>query len=298
MSRSPATDGTETDTTPRRERTGGNTFLGDVAVNFKRWAIKATRNRFFLVGTLVQPIIFFVLFTQVFGQVATQSLGSAAGGSGVNYETFLLPAIAMQVSLATAAGSGIGLVNDIENGMFEKTLVSPMSRTAVFVGKSAAEIMLIVIEIGLILGLGVLMGARIETGLAGAVGVALVGIVFSVWFTGYSNVLAVLTRDQESTILAANMLQFPLLFVSSAFLPLEAMPGWIQTIAAFNPVTYGADAARALVLSQDVSQVFEVTAFGGMWNTIVPAVAILVVVDVLLGGLAVFMLQRASRAAV
>ncbi len=297
MSRSTANEATPADETPRRERMGGNTFLGDVAVNFKRWAIKATRNRFFLVGTLVQPIIFFVLFTQVFGGVASQSLAEGSA-PGVDYVSFLLPAIAMQVSLATAAGSGIGLVNDIENGMFEKTLVSPMSRTAVFLGKTAAEVLLIVVEIGLILGLGVLMGARIETGIAGAVGVMLVGIVFSVWFTGYSNVLAVVTRDQESTILGANMLQFPLLFVSSAFLPLSAMPGWIQTIAAFNPVTYGADAARALVLGRDVLQVFEVTAFGGMWNTIVPALAVLLVVDVIFGGLAVFMLNRASRAAV
>lgn len=287
---------TDGDATPRRERTGGNTFVGDVVVNARRWGIKATRNRFFLVGTLVQPIVFFVLFTQVFGQVATGALDAGAGS--LNYETFLLPAIAMQVSLATAAGSGIGLVNDVESGMFEKVLVSPMSRTAVFVGKSAAEVVLIVIQILLILGLGVLLGANIQTGVAGAVGVALVGILFSVWFTAYSNVLAVVTRDQESTILGANLLQFPLLFVSSAFLPLDAMPGWIQTIAAFNPVTYGADAARALVLGRDVMKVIDVTAFGGMWDTIVPAVAVLIVVDVVLGALAVTMLRRASRAAV
>lgn len=204
----------------------------------------------------------------------------------------------MQVSLASAAGSGIGLVNDVENGMFEKVLVSPMSRTAVFLGKSAAEIVLIVVQILLILGLGTLLGASIATGLAGAVGVVLVGIVFSLWFTAYSNLVAVLTRDQESTILGANLLQFPLLFVSSAFLPLDVMPGWIQTIAAVNPVTYGADAARAFVLGRDVLQVFEFTAFSGRWNTVVPAVAILLVVDVLLGAVAIYMLHRASRAAV
>lgn len=280
----------------RRPTGGGNSFLGDFRVNAKRWLVKATRNRFFLVGTLVQPIVFFVLFTQVFGGIATQAISD--GGSSISYETFLLPAIAMQVALASAAGSGIGLVNDVENGMFEKVLVSPMSRTAIFLGKSAAEIALIVIQIMLILGLGLLVGARIETGLIGALGVALVGIVFALWFTAYSNIVAVLTRDQESTILGANLLQFPLLFVSSAFLPIEVLPGWIQTIAAVNPVTYGADAARAIVLDQDVMQVLEVTGFGGIWNTIVPAVAVLLAVDVLLGGVAVYMLHRASKAAV
>lgn len=287
--------GSETDS--HRVHRQRNSFAGDVLVNFKRWALKARRNPFVLVGTLIQPVIFFVLFTQIFGGVATRAIGSASG-AGISYETYLVPAIAIQVSLVAAASSGIGLVNDIENGMFEKVLASPMSRTAVFLGKSAAEILLIVVQISLVLVLGLLMGARIETGIAGAVSVALVGILFSVWFTGFSNVVAVLTRDQESTIIGANLLQFPLLFVSSAFLPLEQLPGWIQTIAAFNPVTYGVDAARALVLGRDVLQVFEVTAFGGLWNTVVPAVAILLAIDLVFGGIAVFVLQRASRAAV
>lgn len=276
---------------PRRDR---NSFLGDLLVNLKRWAIKSVRNRFFLVGTLLQPLVFFVLFTQVFGAIATQAIG----GGSISYETFLLPAIAMQVSLASAASSGIGLVNDVENGMFEKVLVSPMSRTAVFLGKSAAEILFIVLQISLILVLGVLLGARIETGLLGAVGVAIVGIVFSVWFTAYSNIVAVLTRDQETTILASNLLMFPLLFVSSAFLPLSALPDWIRTIAAVNPVTYGADAARAIVLGRDVMEVFEVTAFGGLWDTVVPAIAVLLAIDVVLGGAAIYMIHRASRAEV
>lgn len=276
---------------PRRDR---NSFLGDLLVNLKRWAIKSVRNRFFLVGTLLQPLVFFVLFTQVFGAIATEAIG----GGGISYETFLLPAIAMQVSLASAASSGIGLVNDVENGMFEKVLVSPMSRTAVFLGKSAAEVLFIVLQISLILVLGVVLGARIETGLLGAVGVGIVGIVFSVWFTAYSNIVAVLTRDQETTILASNLLMFPLLFVSSAFLPLSALPGWIRTIAAVNPVTYGADAARAIVLGRDVMEVFEVTAFGGLWDTVVPAIAVLIAIDVVLGGLAIYMIHRASKAEV
>lgn len=280
------------DVVPHQSAHSGTTFLNDVVVNARRWALKAVRNRFFLVGTLVQPVVFFVLFTQIFGGVATEAIQTEGGST--NYETFLMPAIAIQVALATGAGSGIGLVSDMETGMFEKVLVSPMSRTAVFLGKSAAEIGLVVVQILLIVGVGWLFGARIETGIPGIFGVVLVGILFSIWFTAYSNVFAVLTRDQESTILAANLLQFPLLFVSSAFIPLETMPGWIQTIAALNPVTYGVDAARALVLGEDVLQPFSVTAFGGMWNTIVPSVAILLGINLVFGAIAVYTLHRAS----
>jgi ABC-2 type transport system permease protein len=275
--------------------TGGrskNTFAGDLWVNFKRWNLKAVRNPFVLVVSLVQPIIFLVLFTEVFGNVAGGAVNQ--GLPGIDYETYLVPAIAIQVALAAAITSGVGLVNDIENGMFEKVLVTPMNRTAVFVGKTAAEVFRIAVQIAIILGLGVALGADIVTGPAGAVGIVAVGILFSLWFVAFSNALAILTRDQESTIIGANLLQFPLLFLSSAFLPLAALPDWIQTFARFNPVTYGVDAARSLMVDRDVMTVIEVSWFGGTLDGVVPGLAVLIALDVVLGGVAVYLLSRAS----
>ncbi|WP_225333817.1 ABC transporter permease [Halomicrobium urmianum] len=275
---------------------GGNSYLADVWTNYRRWTLKAVRNPFVITGSLLQPIIFFVLFTQVFGGIATQALES--NGAAISYETYLVPAIAVQVSLAAAASSGIGLVNDIEEGMFDKVLVTPMRRSAVFLGKSLAEITRIAAQIVIILVLGALLGARYQTGLAGMLGIVAVGVVFSLWFTAFSNIVALVTRDQESTIIGANILQFPLLFVSSAFLPLDALPGWIQVVARFNPITYGVDAARALTLDRDVLTVLDVTAFGGIWDTLVPALAVLLALDLVLGGAAVVMLNRAAGTAV
>ena len=294
--------GAETDNGARadgghaRATPSGSSFLSDFWVNFVRWNRKAIRNPFVVVGSLVQPIIFLVLFTQVFGQIATGALGGEAGG--ITYETFLLPAIAMQVSLAAAAGSGIGLVNDMEEGMFEKTLVMPMSRAAMFLGKTAAEILRIVVQIAIILALGAVLGANVATGLPGALGILGVGILFSLWFVALSNIMAIVTRDQESTIIGANLLQFPLLFVSTAFLPLSAMPDWIRVVATYNPITYGVDAARALMLDRDVMTVIEVTRFGGIWDTLVPAIAVLLALDLLFGGVMVYLLNRASSSAV
>jgi ABC-2 type transport system permease protein len=285
-----AVPGTDSETGVRRS---GNSFFGDAWVNFKRWNVKAVRNPFVLVVSLAQPIIFLLLFTEVFGGIAGDAI-NRGGGAGIGYETFLVPAIAIQVSLAAAVTSGIGLVNDIENGMFEKVLVTPMNRTAVFAGKTGAEVLRIVIQVGIILGLGVLLGAQIATGFVGAIGIALVGLLFSLWFISISNTIAVITRDQESTIIAANLVQFPLLFLSSAFLPLEELPGWIQTVARFNPVTYGVDAARALMLDQDVMTVIEVTRFDGLWNTLVPGIGVLVALDLVFGAVAVYMLSGAT----
>ncbi|PSQ94146.1 MAG: hypothetical protein BRD57_00850, partial [Proteobacteria bacterium SW_6_67_9] len=76
------------------------------------------------------------------------------GAGAISYETYLVPAIVIQVSLAAAITSGIGLVNDIEEGMFEKVLVTPMNRTAVFAGKTAAEVLRIAAQTAIILGLG------------------------------------------------------------------------------------------------------------------------------------------------
>jgi ABC-2 type transport system permease protein len=269
-----------------------NTFAGDAWVNFRRWNLKAVRNPFVLVVSLVQPIIFLLLFTEVFGNVAGDAVNR--GLPGVSYTTYLVPAIAIQVSLAAAVTSGVGLVNDIENGMFEKVLVSPMHRTAVFVGKTAAEVFRIAVQVAIILGLGVVLGAEIATGLVGAAGIVAIGILFSLWFVALSNALAVLTRDQESTIIGANLLQFPLLFLSSAFLPLAALPEWIQTVAMVNPVTYGVDAARALMLDRDVMTVIEVTAFDGALDSVVPGVAVLLGLALGLGAVTVTLLTRAT----
>lgn len=285
-------DGTAAGVADRDATRSGNTFFGDVWVNFKRWNLKAVRNPFVLVVSLVQPIIFLVLFTEVFGNVAGAAVNR--GIPGIGYETYLVPAIAIQVALAAAITSGVGLVNDIENGMFEKVLVTPMNRTAVFVGKTAAEVFRIAVQIAIILGLGVLLGAEIATGLVGAAAIVAVGVLFSLWFVAFSNALAVLTRDQESTIIGANLLQFPLLFLSSAFLPLETLPDWIQTFARFNPVTYGVDAARSLMLDTDVMTVVDVTWFEGTLNGVVPGVAVLLGLDLGLGAVAIYLLSRAS----
>ncbi|MFB6110380.1 MAG: ABC transporter permease [Halodesulfurarchaeum sp.] len=270
-----------------------NTFLGDVWTNFMRWNINAVRNPFVIVSSLIQPVIFLILFTQVFGNVASRALAG-----GISYVTYLLPAIAIQISLVVASSSGIGLVDDIESGVFQKTLVTPMNRVAVFLGKTLSELTRIVLQVVIILGLGVLLGAHIESGVLGALGIVVVAILFSVWFLAFSNTIALITKDQESTIIAANMLQLPLLFVSSAFLPVRSMPEWIQVVATYNPITYGVDAARAIMLGSDVMQVLDVTTFTGIWNTLVPSFAVLLALDIVFGAIAVYMINRASSASV
>ncbi len=168
--------------------------------------------------------------------------------------------------------------------MFAKALVSPMNRGAVFLGKTLAEVARICVQIIIVVVVGILLGANIATGFLGVLALMFIGILFSIWFTALSNIVGIQTGDTESTIIAVNFLQLPLLFVSSAFLPVDRLPQWIQYISAVNPITYGVDAARALVIT------------GWEWDTILPSIAILIALDLVLTGIALVVLKRATSA--
>lgn len=274
-----------------------NSFLGDTRANFKRWFLKFLRSPHVIVMNLFQPILFLVLFTEVFGDVVSGPINQAVGGS-LNYVTFLLPAIAIQVAITTSDGAGINLVKDIDDWIFDKVMVYPMSKSAVFLGKTTSEIFRIVIQIGIIIVLGVLLGAEISTGWLGVLGVIGVGVLFSLIFISLSTTVAMLTKDQEAMMSIMLPVMFPLLFLSSAFLPLEKLPVWIQTFAKFNPVTYGVDAARAMVLGKDVMTVVEVSSFSGMWNTIIPGVLVLSALSLFCGVIAVITIKRETASEV
>ncbi|WP_336326568.1 ABC transporter permease [Halovenus sp. HT40] len=300
---SPAIDGDEDSESSVTQKASGNSATIDLRISFKRWLVKSSRNPYVTFTSLIQPVIFFVLMAEVLGAVVGGVLTETLGGD-VHYVTYLTPAIVIQSALAAAAVSGIGLVDDMETGMFDKTLISPMSRGAMFVGKVLSELARITVQtlIILALGFGLLwvktsasVGSYIQTGLAGVLGIVAVTVIFGGIFMAYSNIVALVTRDREATIMISNLLTFPLLFVSSAFVPLDVLPNWIQTVAIVNPITYGVDAIRALMLGQDVRTVFGSTVFDGIWNTLVPAVAVLIGFVLVLGFIAVRLLNNASK---
>lgn len=300
---STATDGDDVSDRPVTQKSSGNGAVADLRISFKRWLVKTSRNPYVTFTSLIQPVIFFVLMAEVLGAVVDGTLTQALG-EDVHYVTYLTPAIMIQSALAAAAVSGIGLVDDMETGMFDKTLISPMGRGAMFVGKILSEVVRITIQTLVILALGfgflwvktgASIGSYVQSGPAGVLGIVAVTIVFGGVFMAYSNIVALVTRDREATIMISNLLTFPLLFVSSAFVPLAVLPNWIQILAIVNPITYGVDAIRALMIGQDVLSVLDITVFGGIWNTLVPAVGVLVGFFLVLGGVAIHLLNNASK---
>ncbi|WP_101295981.1 ABC transporter permease [Halegenticoccus soli] len=251
--------------------------LRDIWTNFERWNLKAVRNPFTLTVSVVMPIIWLVGYTQVF-----KSLTLLPGFPADSYLAFFSPAVIIVMAMFAAATSGMGLVDDMDMGIFNKQLVSPMNRSAMFVGKICSEALRLAVEVLLLLALALALGAHVVTGLGGIVAIVLIAELFSFVFVAFSNIVGLVTRRSDATALISNFITLPLVFLSSSFVPRSLLPAWIQTISAFNPVTYGVNAIRALMLD------------GWVWTTIGPAIGVLVVFDLVLGGFAVVLLRRAT----
>lgn len=253
--------------------------LADTWSSLKRWLRKSLRNPYIVFFSLVQPVVWLLLFTQVF-----ESIVQIPGFESGSYLAFFAPAVVIQIALFAANSSGINLVFDLREGVFNKLLASPTNRTAMFVGKTLAEAVVTSVQVVIVLVLALVLGATVETGLLGGLSIIVIALLFSVGFAALSNIVALVTQNEDATILVTNFLALPLLFVSTAFLPETLLPEWVQTVSAVNPVTYGVDAVRVLMLD------------GWVWSVLGPSIIALVVFDLLFGVIAMVLMKRATDA--
>jgi ABC-2 type transport system permease protein len=197
------------------------------------------RQPYYIVGTLVQPIIWLLLFGQLF-QRAAQLPGFSAG----SYIAFLTPGIVVMSAMLSAGWSGTSYVVDMERGVLNRFLVSPVRRGALISGQLIYQASMVLLQSLIILGLGVLLGARFAGGIAGIL-ILLVGtMLLGTAFASFSNALALLLRKQESLIALNVTLVLPLTFLSSTFLPVNLMPAWMQEATRFNPVNWAVEVGR------------------------------------------------------
>jgi ABC-2 type transport system permease protein len=189
---------------------------------------------------VTQAVLFVVMFTYVFkGAIHTP---------GVAYVDYLMPGI---VVLAVAFGSpntGVGLAEDLTTGMLDRFRSLPMARPALLAGRTLADAVRNLLVVLLMIGVGHLIGFRFHAGpLAAMAAIALpvaVGFVLS-WFAA---LIGLATGDTETAGTASLLPIIPLAFTSSAFVPLDTMPGPLQAWADINPITHIVDADRALIL--------------------------------------------------
>lgn len=250
-------------------------FFVETAWIARRNLIKLRRNPLFLFFSLLLPLLFFVMFTQTFANLVTLPAFAADPlYRDVDYVAIFLPAVLIMSAIQSAAQSGLGIMMDIESGFHDKFLVAPIHRASVLAGKLLSDGLRMTVQAGFLLLvawlLALALGWRIPfaSGLGGMALVALLAGLFGVAMSGLSNVIALRTRSTETTMMASFGLTFPLLFLSTAMLPKPVLPQWVQDFSAINPVTYVADAVRALVLAgidwTDVAEAIVATAILGI----------------------------------
>jgi ABC-2 type transport system permease protein len=193
------------------------------------------------VSIVLYPLIQLFVFSQLYKDIV--QLPGFGGGS---YLAYLAPGqIAFTVFFAVS-WSGSNLLYDYRTGYLDKLRIAPISRYAILAGEFVPLFVECVIMAGAILGLSVLLGAPIATGLPGAIGVMLLGGAFGVAWSGTSFVPALLTRNEQATG-TLSILFFPIAFMSTAFVPTALMPEWLQVVNAWNPISHVIEAMRSLM---------------------------------------------------
>ncbi|WP_433269544.1 ABC transporter permease [Actinosynnema sp. CS-041913] len=230
----------------------GTDFATQVLVLTQRSLRTLVSDPRMIVFSVLQPLIMLTLFSQIFASIAN----TPGFPRDVAYIDYLMPAILVNTSMQSALQAGVGLVTDMKNGVLARFRSLPIRLGSVLIARSlsdlvrtAAQLVLMLVFAAVIFGFSPAGGI---TGMAAALALALaVG-----WGLGWI-FLAVATwlRNAELMQTVGFLAMFPLMFASSAYVPVSGLPGWLQAVANVNPLTYAVDAARALALAHPVTGV-------------------------------------------
>ena len=246
----------------------------DTFVLSKRSLFKIRRQPDLLIGFTVQPVMFVLLFVYVFG-------GAIATPGYDSYVDFLMPGIIVQSIAFGGFVTALGLAEDLQKGLIDRFRSLPMWGPAVVSGRILADVGTNVVQLVIMLAVGLAAGFRFSAGApkvaAGIVLLLFLGYAFS-WVFAFIGLSA---SSPEASNAYGFTILFPVTFVSSAFVPPQSMPSWLETVADINPFTTMVDAIRALFL--------DTPAGNDVWGAVVWAVVIILV----FGALSVWRYQRA-----
>jgi ABC-2 type transport system permease protein/oleandomycin transport system permease protein len=201
----------------------------------------------YIAFTVIQPVIFVLMFRYVFGGAI--NVPGVPGG----YVNFLIPGIIAQTAAFATFGTAIALAAELQKGVIDRLRSMPMARSAVLAGRLTADTIRMTVTILIVLGVGYAVGFRFQNGFWPAVGMLVLAIVFGVAICCIAAFTGLAIGDEESVQAFGLIWLFPLTFLSSAFVPTATMPGWLQAFANNQPVTYVVDTMRALALGGPVA---------------------------------------------
>ncbi len=231
---------------------------------------------------LLPPIAISVFFLVIYESTLGTAAGFIPGLSGNAYLGFILPLSIVSSSLAGAGIAAQNLVKDLENGYFDKLLLTPISRTAVLLGPILAGALVLGLQSSIVVIVGLLLGLDPATGLPGLLAVIGLAVLLGTGFAGFT-VSAALGSGSAAATQSAGFLFFPLTFLTASFVPLELLSGWLKTAAQLNPITYVLGGMRSLMLE------------GWSANDLLPAVAACLILAAAMYGLAGYALRVRTR---
>jgi ABC transporter DrrB family efflux protein len=185
----------------------------------------------------IQPIMFVLLFAEVFGT----AISIPGGGS---YHEYLLPGIIAQSTVFGCFGSSVGMANDRHEGFLDRLRSLPISRGSVITGRITAEIGLSIFGLAVNMAVGLVVGWRIHNGVGHALIGMLVLLAFLIAMTWVGTLIGLLVRSSEAVPGILFPILFPITFLANTFVPLKGLPGWLRAIAQWNPVSAVVAACR------------------------------------------------------
>jgi ABC-2 type transport system permease protein/oleandomycin transport system permease protein len=220
----------------------------DALIVARRNLMQIVRIPAVLVFELVQPVMFVLLFRYVFaGNIGTVPDEIVALGG---YVIFLMPGIIVQNAIFGATTTAIGIAEDLKSGLVDRFRSLPMARSAMLAGRATSDLIKNFILLLVVIGIGYLVGFEFRNGFLGALAMIVLVMAVSFAFSWVMAAIALAVKKLEAVQAAAFTGIFPLVFMSSALVPVQGMDPWVQAIARNNPITHWANLARYFAIGE------------------------------------------------
>jgi ABC-2 type transport system permease protein len=204
------------------------------------------RQPWVLAFSVVQPVIWLFLFGQLFRKIIDIP-GFAFGGTYLDY---LVPGLIAMNAMSNNMWAGMTMIEEIDRGTLNRFLAAPASRVGIMNASVVEQAVSTTVQSLIIIGLGLAGGARYHGGVAGVAVLVAASILVGVVFGALSNAVGMLLRSREAIIGVYTFFMLPLMFLSSAFMQTQLMPGWMQAIASRNPLNWVVQIGRSALSAQ------------------------------------------------
>lgn len=200
------------------------------------------RQPWWIAISLAQPLVYLLIYTQLF-----QKVTEIPGFQASSYIDFFAPGVVIVTALFSGSWAGMSVIQDLDRGVVDRFLVSPVTRSALIAGRLMQQALVAIIQSLIIVVISLALGASYPGGVFGVVVLFLAAVLLGASFGALSIAAALVMRKEESVIGAVQLLVLPLTFLSSVFMQRSLMPSWMQDVASFNPVEWATTAGRAAV---------------------------------------------------